>query len=150
MLIDLSQAIKIGNMTKGGGLAAAFDGLSTTVTYAEYASGYVGATLAEPKRIDKVEVTSADNGFDASGLTSNITLVLLGKTGTAPSNGLDGKILATLNFTDQNYTRTVTLNSSDKVTLFDHVWVRVVTGVWCIMSELKFYEAPEPEPVPEP
>lgn len=99
--IDTSNLAKIGNMTSGGGLAAIMDGSSGTVGYAESTLGYAGVTLAAPTRIDHAKLTSADNGFDASGLTTGITLYLYGKAGTAPSHAHDGQLLGQMSFTDQ-------------------------------------------------
>lgn len=137
-----SQSI-FGTLTKGGGLSAAFDGSAATVAYAESTSGHVGLSLAQPSRIDRVEVFSADNGFDASGLATPITIQLYGKQGSAPSHSSDGASLASLGFNDQNFTRAVTLESSDKTTKFDHVWIRIFTGVWCIVSDVRFFESKE-------
>ena len=150
MLIDLNGCTKIGNLTSGGGLASVFDGENTTVGYAQATSGYAGVSLPAPKRIDRVEVSSAENGFDASGLETAITLQLYGKVGVAPSSSTDGVLLGSTAFTDQNLRRTITVASSDKSTEFNHVWVRVVTGVWSILAELRVFEAGEVEPLPEP
>lgn len=149
-MIDVTLAGKIGNLTKGAGLVGAFDGNAETVAYAEYASGYIGVSFLSPKRVDHVEVVSASNGFDASGLATGITLLLYGKVGGVPSHGTDGVVLATTSFTDQNLTRTVTLESTDKITTYDHVWIRVLTGVWCIVSDIRFYEAEDPSTLPDP
>lgn len=150
MQIDLTAAVKIGSLTLGGGLASVFDGDNTTVGYVQATSGYAGVTLSAPKRIDRVEVSSAENGFDASGLETAITLQLYGKIGAAPSSATDGVLLGSAAFTDQNMRRTVTVGSSDKSTEFNHIWVRVVTGVWSILAELRVFEAGEVEPLPEP
>lgn len=150
MQINLSSETKIGNMSGGGGLSAIFDGSNSTVGYAQQTVGFAGVSFAYPRRIDYVECVSADNGFDASGLTTGITLQLYAKNGAPPASATDGTYLGDAVFTDQNSVRTIKLTSSDKVTEYAHVWVRVVTGVWAILSELRMFEAGEPEPIPEP
>jgi len=150
MQIYTDGAAKFGNLTLGGGLAAAFDSNGGTIAYAKSTAGFVGVSLPEPKRIDRVDVVSATNGFDASGMTTSITLQLYGKKGTAPATATDGVVIGVASFTDQNVQRTVTLQSNDKVTLFDHVWLRLSTGVWSVVADLRLFEAAEPEPIPEP
>lgn len=152
MQIDVSGATKFGSLTLGGGLATAFDNNGGTIAYADSTTGFVGVSLPDPKRVDRIEAVSATNGFDASGLTTGITLQLYGKTGDAPVSATDGVVIGVASFTDQNVQRTVTLQSNDKITLFDHVWLRLSTGVWSVVADLRIFEAPEPEPIapPEP
>lgn len=150
MQIDVSNAAKFGSLTLGGGLATAFDKNGGTTAYTDSTTGFVGVSIPEPKRIDRVEAVSATNGFDASGLTTSITLQLYGKKGAAPVSATDGVVIGVASFTDQNVRRAVTLQSNDKVTLFDHIWIRLSTGVWSVVAELRLFEAPEPEPIPEP
>lgn len=150
MQIDVSGAELFGSLTLGGGLATAFDNNSGTIAYADSTTGFVGVSLPEPKRIDRVEAVSAANGFDASGLTTGITLQLYGKTGAAPVSATDGVVIGVASFTDENVQRTVTIQSNDKATLFDHAWLRLSTGMWSVVADLRLFEAPEPEPIPEP
>lgn len=150
MQIDISHASKFGNLVGGGGLGAAFDGNVNTIAYAESSVGYVGVSLPSAKRIERLEVVSAANGFDASGLTTGITLQLYGKKGAAPVSSTDGVVIGVASFTDQNVQRTVALQSNDKATLFDHVWLRLSTGVWSVVADFRLFEAPEPAPIPEP
>lgn len=142
--IDVSALTKIGNMTGGGGLSAIMDGSTSTVGYAQSTTGYAGVTLSSPARIDHVILTGADNGFDASGLTSGIVLKLYGKTGTPPTGANDGVLLGQTSFTDQNMVHTIAIESTDKATQFDHVWAALSTGVWCILSEFALFAADEP------
>lgn len=150
MQIDVSGATKFGSLTLGGGLATAFDNNPGTTAYTESPAGFVGVSLPASKRIDRVEAVSATNGFDASGMTTTITLQLYGKKGDAPVSATDGVVIGVASFTDQNVQRSVTLQSNDKITLFDHVWLRLSTGVWSVVADLRLFEAPEPEPIPEP
>lgn len=150
MQIDVSCAAKFGSLTLGGGLAAAFDNNGGTIAYTDSTTGFVGVSLPDPKRIDRVEAVSATNGFDASGLSTSITLQLYGKKGAAPTSATDGVLVGVASFIDQNVQRTVSLQSNDKVTLFDHVWLLLSTGAWSVVADLRLFEAPEPEPIPEP
>lgn len=152
-MIDLSSFPKFGTMTKGSGIPGVFDGAVGTTGYAEFSGGYAGVNFStDPQKIDRVEVVSATNGFDASGLTTAIVLTLRAKNGSAPTGPNDGAVLATASFTDINSQTTRTLNSPDKVTLWDYIWVSVSTGVWSVIAELRFFEASEyvPPVAPEP
>lgn len=147
-LIDTSSLVKIGDMTSGGGLAGAISHTDGGTTgYKPATIAWAGVTLSAPAPIQNVEVTSATNGFDASGLTTTITLQLYGKQGTAPANGTNGTLLGSITFTDVNATTTKTINSNDTTTEWDHVWVRGTTGVWVVTDSMKFYEADGGPPV---
>lgn len=150
MLIELINLVKFGTLSGGAGLAGVFDGNLATTGYAQAVVGYAGVALTEPARIRKAEVTSATNGFDASGSTTGIELRLYGKNGM-PSSADDGMLLASSSFTDQNVQRTITLESTDSISAFTHVWVKIHTGVWAVAADVKFYEEtaaiPELEPI---
>lgn len=149
-MIDTSSLPKIGNMTQGAGLASIFDGDPATAGRKESTSGWAGVDMsASPKSIARVEVTPPSNGFDASGLTTGITLSLRAKNGSAPSGPFDGVELGSQTFQDENAQTTRTIYSSQITTHWEYVWVAVSTGVWSIISELNFYEpsiAVEPAP----
>lgn len=147
-MIDLTGTTKFGNMTSGHGLDTIFDNNSSTGGYSESTYGWAGAILLVPSTIDRVDFVSPYNGFDASGLTSNITLKLYGKVGTPPTTSTDGVLLGETSFTDQNVERTITIESNDKTTTFDHVWGVVVTGVWAAIRDLIFYASAAPPPPP--
>lgn len=143
-MLDLSPFPKIGNLTKGSGVNAIFDGSLGTTGYAEFSGGFVGVDFSSsPKRVDKVELVSATNGFDASGLTTAITLSLRGKKGPPPVNASDGTVLATSSFTDVNAQQTRTLTSLDKITAWDYVWTVISTGLWSVAAEMRVFEADE-------
>lgn len=117
----------IGDMTAGGGLAAAFDGTTAKAAAASSSkaanTGYVGRTLPVALPIKKVEVWPAsDSGF-ALGEAGSITLQLYGKNGAAPANSTDGTLLGTSTAADA-IVGPVTINSSDTATPFLHRWVR--------------------------
>jgi hypothetical protein len=137
----MSGLTKFGNMTGGDGLAGIFDSNAGTYGYSETTDGYAGAVLSEPVPIFDAQIDSTDNGFDASGLTSQITIDLYGKsTAGTPSSATDGTLLATTTFTDINAGITKTLVSSDNLTKFYSVWFRIRTGVWAIAREMRFYK----------
>lgn len=153
ILLDTSSLTKFGDMVSGGGIVAAVtsgDGGSTG--YKQATTGYAGVTLAAPAAVDSAEVTSASNGLDASGGTTPITLKLFGKVGAPPTTPTGGVLLGTLGpFTDINAITTKTINSIDKDTEWDHVWVTGTTGVWFVTEAIKFYlaEAAPPDDGPE-
>lgn len=134
-------------MTSGNGLAAIFDGNTTTTGYRQSTTGYVGAELPSGTLIDYVVIKSASNGFDASGSTSTITLTLYGKNGT-PASGTDGTVLGATSFTDVNTVTSKTIYNSNKYTHYSNMWVYIQTGVWVIASELEFYETAIPSEPP--
>lgn len=145
-MIDLSTLPRIGNMSRGGGLDAAFDGNQLSQAWNEATTGWVGVDLGTPRRIDRAAVSCQSLGFDASGLTTGITLTLRGKNGTVPTSAVDGTVIGSLSFTDINAVQTRTITSTDKVTAWQYVWVTVSTGVWAVVSEIALFEAPEPAP----
>lgn len=140
MLIDAAALTKFGNMTSGFGLPALFDGLNTTTGYAQATAGYAGVVLPAGRRIKCVEVSSPSNGFDASGSLTSITLQLYGKNGSQPASSTDGALLGSMSFQDQNTERAISIPSSDSLTPYQFVWVRINTGIWAVASEIKFYE----------
>lgn len=149
-MIDLSALPRIGNMTQGGGLNAAFDGVITTQAWREATVGWAGVDFGEsPRRIDRAAVSCQSLGFDASGLTTPVTLTLRGKNGTAPTGPADGTSLGSLSFTDVNGVSTREIASADKATAWRYVWVTVSTGVWAVVSEIALFEAAQPSPAPQ-
>ncbi len=138
-MIDASTLTKFGNMTLGGGLNAVLDLDTSNTGYSTTAQGWAGITLSVPTAIDKVELVPASNGFDASGLTSSITIDLYGKVGSSPTSPTNGTKLGTLSFTDVNSQVSRTIMSNNRVTNYDHVWVVISTGVWAVASSVKIY-----------
>ena len=138
-LIDISAATMFGNMTTPS-LNNHRDGNTGTYSYYANTDGWTGCVLTVATPIISAQIDSADNGFDASGLSTSITIDLYGKsTSGAPSTVTDGTLLATTTFTDVESITTKTLTPSDTSTLFYSVWFRVRTGVWAVASEIRFY-----------
>ena len=143
-MLDLTGLTPFGNMVSGGGLAAVLDSNPGTTGYAQATTGYCGVDLVTPKRIGYVEIVSATNGYDASGLTSQITLKLYGKNTSAPANATDGTLIGTLGpFMDTNAQLIKTIMSTDLVTEYRYVWAVITTGVWAVAATLRVFEAGE-------
>lgn len=142
-VIDTGPLVKLGTLTSGGGLAAALDADISTSGYAEAPQGWVGASLGVPSAIQKVSLTPPILGFDSSGLTTPVTLTLYGKTGSAPINSDDGVALGSTSFTDVNEQRVVEIYSYDTSTLWNHVWVKLETGVWTATAAVLFSSPPD-------
>jgi hypothetical protein len=122
----------IGDMTSNGGLAAAFDGVTSQASASSAAkitasNGYVGKTLASPSAVASATIyASNNNGYQASA-NPDITVTLYGKTGSAPANGTDGTSIGTLGpFTDtanESAGRDITM--TDTTSVWDHVWAYI-------------------------
>jgi len=149
-LIDTTSLTKFGDMTYSGGLNAIFDSSASTSGYAQATSGYVGVTLSEATAIASVELLPQTNGFDASGLTTSITIKLYGKQGSTPASATDGTLLGQITFTDVNSQTPRTITSNDTSTLYNHVWVYLTTGVWTALSGVSFYSEDEVIPPDAP
>jgi hypothetical protein len=141
----IAGGTNIGDMSAGGGLAAAFDGTTSQASTAGARvvanNGYIGKTLAVPCAITRCEAWPSNNtGFDNSG-GGSITLTLYGKQGSSPAGRTDGTTLGTVTFTDDTTTmRSIT--SSDQSTIWDHAWLGVVdagAGGATNCAELKMY-----------
>lgn len=139
---------KIGNLTVGGGLAAAFDGTTSQAGASTAAAnslsvstGYVGVTLGSLTRLFQCVVHGGnDSGYENSGNPS-ITLEVYGKT-TSPASATDGTLIGSATFTDtadERAARTITM--SDNETQWNYVWVRVVGGTNPRVAELIPYQS---------
>lgn len=115
-----------------------FDGNAATTGYRPNQQAYVGVTFANPSVVEFACVVSPSNGFDASGLESEITLFLYAKNGSVPSGPKDGQLLGEIIFTDVNENRSITIQSANR-SIFDHAWVVIETGAWCVFAELEFH-----------
>lgn len=152
-VVQIAQGtgVAIGNLTANGGLAAAFDGV-TSQSYAACArsvnttdtSGWIGKNYSGgAKRLDHVTFWgSNDVGLNgANGGASTVTLRLRAKNGSAPASRTDGTLLATYGPVVDPNGHTATMVSSDKATAWDYVWLDYETnGVGCYMAEVQFFE----------
>lgn len=135
--IDRTLGTNIGDLTDDGGLAAAFDGdtsQGTTACAAKAASsGYVGKTLAARARFGRATIYGGDGTGSATGFVSgsnpSVTINIRGKQGSAPSSRTDGTLIGTTTFTDtSDESGGRTINSSDTITEWDHLWAEVVAA----------------------
>lgn len=145
---QLSGGTTIGNATSA---AQAFDG-TTAQAFGSCTSlpnaGQIGKTLASSSKIGKAVVyTSTDIGLHDNNITNGTaTIQLRGKQGAAPSNyATDGTLLGSYGpHTDSNTQFTLTINSSDTSTVWDHVWIYLsgtgASGIF-YLAEVQFYAA---------
>lgn len=144
-LISPSGLTKIGSMTLGGGLAAAFDGTTNQAGPAcadNAANGWVGETFASTKRIFQCITYGINNGgYDGAGYSGSVTLTLYAKTGAAPSTYSDGTSLGSTTLTNSSATLQRTITSSDTETLWAHAWLYISGPTFPRLAELEVYEA---------
>lgn len=145
----ITGGTNIGNMTSGGGLAAAFDGTTSQTggVSASRASGsttaFVGKTPAASVRVFKAVFYGASNQGYVNSANPSVTIELRGHS-SAPSTGAEGTLLGSVTFTDTATTNQQEATSSDNETLWDHVWARIVPASGTPgmhMAELQIYEA---------
>jgi hypothetical protein len=125
-----TDSTNIGDLTGGGGLAAAFDGTTAQATadcarLTATTSAWVGKTLAAPQAIRSVKIYGSNDAGYVVSINPTVSATVYGKNGTAPATGTDGTaISAALTFTDtadESVARTITC--TDTGTEWDHVWV---------------------------
>lgn len=153
--VKKDEGTRIGNMTGGGGLIAAFDDgyQENNANCASLANnnGYVGKTFpASPPgasvSASRVFGKAVVYGSNASGFgtgTGDVTLTIYGKNGSAPANATNGTVLGTSTFTgtsDESGGRVVTSNGD--TTAYRHMWVTVsrVTATATYCAELDLWE----------
>lgn len=145
--IPQGTGTNIGNMTANGGIAAAFDGV-TSQAFASTASksnvaansGYVGKNYsASPRTIGSATVYPSNDAGFVNVTDPSVTLTLYGKNGSAPANGTDGTSLGSTTFTDSTASRSIT--SSNTTTAYDYVWVNITqsTNDFLHMAELQLF-----------
>lgn len=148
--IDGAALAKAGNMTSGGGLAAIFDGDEATAGHNQATSGFVWIGLPTPMKVDSVTVTSATNGFDASGSTTAISLTARGKVGPAAPTGTPTSHtnLGGVAFTDVNARTVKTISVTNNTTEFSWIGINMTAGVWSSIAEICISAFVEALPVP--
>jgi hypothetical protein len=150
MLINNDGLTHFGDIERSGGIdgnrGRVFDEEVGTSAYREATTGYAGVSLAAATQIDSVEFVSQVNGFDASGLSTSITLQAYCKTTTgAPANATDGTLIGSMTFTDSEAVTTKLIASNDPSLQCRYVWGKLTTGVWSTLTELRIYSAASPE-----
>lgn len=122
----------IGDMTSGGGLAAAFNG-ATNTTSASCAdssgfviTGYVGTDLGgSPSRINRVRIYGSNNVGFWSGTDQTIEAKLYASN-SAPVDKQNGTLLGAISFTDTgNESAGRDIYSNDALTAWRYVWLYV-------------------------
>ncbi len=144
---SLAGSANIGNMTSGGGLAAAFDSVtsqasgscaeSPTGAGQQTANAYVGKnyTGASAQKIAYGTCyPSSDDGFFIPNGGTTITINLRAKQ-TAPANSSDGTLLGTTG-TIANTTQAQTITSSDQNTAWNYVWFEILNPTNPVPIEL--------------
>lgn len=146
-LWDRTQGTNIGNMTGGGGIAAAWNGTVSQLAAAsaQGAAGvgldWIGKTFGSPQ-IPALVVCKAPSDWYFAGNQGLIDLELWVKNGTAPSNSTDGQQISVLG---QNHPvglgETRLTWSIDEVNEWDHFWIRVnnVVNATTYMGEMSLY-----------
>lgn len=127
-LLNRTNGTAIGNMTAGGNLSAAFDGVNSKINTAcaslvSATPGYVGKTIGGGTAYalhHLVFYGSSDVGLTASGAV-NVTLRAYGKNGV-PANATDGTLLANLSVLNPGNATPVTVNSTDTATTYTNIW----------------------------
>ena len=132
-VIDRTAGTNIGDLTETGGLAAAFDGVTSQAAAAcatkfSESQVYIGKTLALRQRFGRAVVYGSNN-VGLSSDNPSITINARGKQGSAPANATDGTILGTITFTDTaDESAGRIIDSTDLMTEWDHLWVEMTSG----------------------
>lgn len=149
-MLDVSALPKFGNITKNAGLAGVFDGNTANVAYNDASTGFAGVHFSSsPKRIGKVEIVAASNGFDCSGLESPVAVTVRAKNGGGTPGMNDGTVIGRANFKDVNAAITKAIETYYPEKSWDYVWLVLQTGVWVQLCEVRLFEPPiliEPDP----
>jgi hypothetical protein len=136
---SLAGSVNIGTMTSNGGLAAAFDGVSSkpdttsaafSIVTTSTVDSYVGKNYsgASAQKIASVAIYPSNNfGFGTLvGGSAPVTFVInLRAKATAPGSASDGTLLGTTG-SIPNQVSAVSITSSDQVTTWNFVWIEIV------------------------
>ncbi|TFZ00226.1 hypothetical protein [Ramlibacter humi] len=146
--IDVTNFPKFGSMTGGSGLTGIFAD-NTLTGYAQSTVGFAGVDLREsPQAVDKIIVSSADNGWDASGASGGqVQFRLFGKKGGGtPVNPYDGVLLGRAGpIRDINQVIDHAIYSTDWATKWDFIWIVLEAPVWTVLSGFKLFAPVVPQ-----
>ena len=150
--VDYTGSSNIGDMTSGGGLAAAFDGDldqgSSAGALAAAPSGYVGKDWGSgnTKNLTGVKIWGSNNNGYAAG--SAVSDIYLYGSNSAPSDETDGTLLGTIasNLTDVNNANAQELLTGITGGDYRYHWVAVIpqSSNQTFLAEVEFYEADTP------
>lgn len=135
--------------------ARSFDGVTNANTSncssvaAGSSVGYNGKTFNSPLIMQKIRITGSNNkGYcdQTAAAQDTVTIQMWGKTGATPATSTDGTLIGTISFTDTtNESSFRTIESTDLVNSWDHVWIRIASSAGTahngfFVSEILFYE----------
>ncbi len=140
----------IGNLTLGGGLAAAFDGVTVQAEGASAENvasnpGYIGKDwgVGVTKTISKLIAYGATNGGFSRTSLATVTLKLLGHTEDNP--GAATVLYTSTNFTDANGLIKTYESGIDTTTAYRFHWVQIDRGAGTYTgtcaAEIEFFES---------
>ena len=129
-IVPGATGTNLGTFTEASGLVSIFDGTTNATgtgsgRISAPTSGYAGKSYSPGKRVAKAVVWGTNNIGFVNLSDPNVTLVLRGKTGAAPSSRTDGTSLGSITFVDtaNESGNPRTIVSNDILTVWDHVWI---------------------------
>ena len=147
--ISRTAGTEIGDLTNGGGLAAAFDGNYSQINSAgahksgSPADGYIGKDWGSgvSKTITGFYIKgSSDDGII---VPSNTTTIKLYGSASAPSNGTNGTLLATTTVTDATNVEVLLFSGITTTTAYRYHWLYLDSSYGNAdigVTEIEFYE----------
>lgn len=132
-----------GDMTASGGLAAAFDGTTSSdssvcALKATATSSYCGKAFSAAQKIARVD-TYGSNNAGYLGVNQSTTITIYGKS-SSPANATDGTVLGSTTFTDTNATQQKQI-ACDASTAYQYVWATISTtpATNIYFAEIKYF-----------
>ena len=142
-LVDRTLGTNIGDMTGNGGLAASFNG-TTSSSYAVSSVAtaspcYVGKNHGSAKYPSKIVVYGPnDLGYSSGAGTVTLDFMV---SNSAPANASDGISLGQISFTDQtDESAGRTITASNTSTAYQYWWVKITCGTNIVCTEVQMYE----------
>jgi hypothetical protein len=119
-----------GDMTASGGLAAAFDGTTSSdssvcALKATATSSYCGKAFSAAQKIARVDTYGSNNAGYLGGTNASLTITIYGKS-SSPANATDGTVLGSTTFTDTDATQLKQI-ACDPSTAYQYVWATIST-----------------------
>jgi hypothetical protein len=132
-----------GDMTANGGLAASFDGTTSSDSSvcafkATATSSYCGKAFSAAQKIARVD-TYGSNNAGYLGVNQSTTITIYGKS-SSPANATDGTVLGSTTFTDTNATQQKQI-ACDASTAYQYVWATISTtpATNLYFAEIKYF-----------
>lgn len=119
-----------GDMTASGGLAASFDGTTSSDSSvcslkASATSAYCGKAFSSAQKIARVDTYASNNAGYLGGANASLTITIYGKS-SSPANATDGTVLGSTTFTDTDATQQKQI-ACDASTAYQYVWATIST-----------------------